>query len=222
MGNNKPDGLLYLFEGLLSGHVINKKEAAEELEVSTKTIERYINNIKNYLYERSRVEEVVYSREKGGYILQPKEESKLCNQDILVIAKVLLESKGFSKEEIRRLIQKLINFCSSYDRIYIKEIISNDLDKYISPNHNKNLINTIWQLSMATKCQRKLKITYRKPENNEKFIDKFATLVVYPQEIVFSEHYFYLVAFIEGKNLDYPTIYKLDEIEDYKILDSVK
>lgn len=218
MGSNKPDGLLYLFERLLSGHILNKKEAAEELKVSTKTIERYINNIKNYLSERSRLEEVVYSREKRGYTLQFTEDSKLSKQEILAIAKVLLESKAFSKEEIRRLIQKLISFCSIHDRIHIKEIISNDLDKYTSPNHSKDSINAIWQLSTATKCHRKVKIKYHKLGDDGKYVDKIFTSVVYPQGIVFCEYFFYLIAFIEGENFEYPTIFKLDEIEEYKIL----
>lgn len=37
--------------------------------------------------------------------------------------------------------------------------------------------------------------------------------------MLFSEYYFYLVAFIEGKGFDYPAMYRLDRIQDYTILE---
>jgi predicted DNA-binding transcriptional regulator YafY len=42
---------------------------------------------------------------------------------------------------------------------------------------------------------------------------------VYPQGLLFSEYYFYLIAFIEGKSYEYPTIYRVDRIKDLIITD---
>lgn len=42
---------------------------------------------------------------------------------------------------------------------------------------------------------------------------------VYPQGLLFSEYYFYLIAFIEGRNYEYPTIYRVDRIENLIITD---
>jgi len=38
--------------------------------------------------------------------------------------------------------------------------------------------------------------------------------IIYPQGILFSEYYFYLIGFIEGKNYEYPTIFRVDRIRD--------
>lgn len=40
---------------------------------------------------------------------------------------------------------------------------------------------------------------------------------MYPQGILFSEYYFYLIAFIEGKSYEYRTIYRVDRIKDILI-----
>ncbi|KAJ52623.1 putative DNA-binding transcriptional regulator YafY [Clostridium tetanomorphum] len=219
MGSNKSEGLIYIFEKLLYGKVVNKKQAAEELKVSTKTIERYINNIKNYLSEQDRLEDISYSRQKCGYVLNFRDEKRLEKNDILAISKVLLESRGFSKEEIKRLIAKLMYHCSYEERFYIKEFIINQLDNYVPPRHNKNLIDKIWNLSKATKSRKKIKISYNEIGNNGKLKDKSSISILYPQGMLFSEYYFYLVAFIEGKGFDYPAMYRLDRIQDYTILE---
>ena len=42
---------------------------------------------------------------------------------------------------------------------------------------------------------------------------------VEPVGIMFSEYYFYLIAFIKGKAKDFPTIYRIDRIKSFEITD---
>lgn len=52
-----------------------------------------------------------------------------------------------------------------------------------------------------------------------KLLDEVSKRNVYPQGLLFSEYYFYLIAFIEGTSYEYPTIYRVDRIKDLVITD---
>lgn len=87
--------------------------------------------------------------------------------------------------------------------------------------HKKSFINCIWDLGQAIKDKKRVEIVYKKMDGN------IVKRIIDPVGLMFSEYYFYLLAHIENidkekyfcnKDDDYPTIYRLDRIEDFEVL----
>lgn len=207
--------ILSLYERLCQGDTISKKEEAVRFGVNEKTIQRDIDELRTYIannFEASMVLE--YDRKKNGYVLRRNENIWLTNEEILVLAKVLLESRAFQKAEMDQLLDKLILQSQPETRRFIQEVIRNERFHYVPLQHNRSLINMIWDLSYAVRTKRVTIIHYQKEENDSPVKRKLK-----PVGIVFSEYYFYLVAFLIDYDFSFPTIYRMDRIVDYCITD---
>lgn len=207
--------ILSLYERLCQGDTISKKEEAVRFGVNEKTIQRDIDELRTYIannFEASMVLE--YDRKKNGYVLRRNENIWLTNEEILVLAKVLLESRAFQKAEMDQLLDKLILQSQPENRRFIQEVIRNERFHYVPVQHNQSLINMIWDLSYAVRTKRVTIIDYQKEGNDSPVKRKLK-----PVGIVFSEYYFYLVAFLIDYDFSFPTIYRMDRIVDYCITD---
>lgn len=94
---------------------------------------------------------------------------------------------------------------------------------YIEPHHGKHLLNGLWELGDAIQRHLVTEITYEKLKGGEA-----VQRVIEPVGLMFSEYYFYLVAFIrnidrkaEFENPDdlFPTIYRVDRIRSFRVTD---
>ena len=74
-------------------------------------------------------------------------------------------------------------------------------------HHKKKLLDPLWDLSLAIQKQEILHIRYIRQDGVERHHD------VKPVAILFSEFYFYLVAFKEEET-EFPTIFRVDRIEE--------
>ena len=218
----KGEVLLYIYNRLLEGKVVRKHEVIDKFNINERTFYRYIQDIKNFVENPEGEligEEVVTDKEKGGYILRGKHEKNLNENEVLAISKVLLESRGFIKAELKDMLDKLLENCISEDKDNIDIIIRNELHHYKSPQHGKKLLDKLWQISNAIKEQKILSIGYFKIGTDGKLQEEVSKRNVCPQGLLFSEYYFYLIAFIEGKSYEYPAIYRVDRIKDLVITD---
>ncbi|WP_392486133.1 helix-turn-helix transcriptional regulator [Haloimpatiens sp. FM7315] len=218
----KADVLLYIYNRLFEGKVVKKIDVIDKFNINERTFYRYIKDIKDFMDNTDRElidEEIVLDKVKEGYILKEKYAENLNEKEALAISKVLLESRGFIKNEIEGMINKILDNCICEDKKNIKRIIDNELINYVSPQHGKELLDKLWKISNAINEQKVLDIGYFKIGIDGKRQDEVSRRIVYPQGLLFSEYYFYLIAFIEGKSYEYPTIYRVDRIEDLIITD---
>ena len=103
--------LLNMYEKLNRGDIINKKQFASEFGISEKSVQRDIDDLRAYLsesYESGDDVTIEYDYVKNGYRLIKQERAFLTNEEIFAVAKVLLESRGFNKQELNSLIDKLM------------------------------------------------------------------------------------------------------------------
>lgn len=209
--------VLSLFERLIKGDIIHKKTEAFRFGVTERAIQRDIRKLKEFFanaHGQAIGAELVYSRKTNGFQLQRSFQSWLTHEEILVMTKVLLESRGFAKDEINNLLDKLLLQSAPQERSVIKEVIRNERFHYVPPKHSEYLIKKIWDLSRAVRERRLVELAYKK-EGEDELISR----VVEAWGIVFSEYYFYLVAYIHGKNYEFPAIYRLDRIQEYVVSD---
>lgn len=213
---NKHDRKLSLYNNLLTGERVNVKEAAEYYEVSTKSIHRDIEDIRNFLSElcikTGKMREVTYDRVNNTYLLSVQD--KLSSKEILIISKILLDSRALNKKEFNVVFDKMIECCSPPKELKaVKYMVSNERYHYNEPRHKKNLIDIIWDLSCAVKSCQMIEITYERLT-----APKLKSRIIKPVGVMFSDFYFYFAGYIADMDTKNPTIYRIDRISSYKVL----
>lgn len=225
--NNKLERILDLYTKLLDGYVINKAKEAIDYGVNERTIQRDIDEIRNYLETRdthaSFINKIVYDRILKGYKMEQMFQTKFTNSEVLAISKILLDSRAFRKDEMVELLHKLIECCvPQSNKDLIKSLIKNEEFHYVAPLHNKKFIDTMWNIASAIHSCHYIEITYLRTKDKAMVKRKLK-----PLAILFSEYYFYLTAFIEDENMkqnfhivndSFPTIYRIDRIVSMKVL----
>ena len=207
--------IIYIFERLNQGRLLKKKELAEKFGVSNKAIQRDINDLRSYLAEFHKFDpgiEIKYDRQKNAYVLQRDESSWLDKKEILAISKVLLESRAFMKNEIDQLLDKLITATAPQERDKIEAVIQNEQFHYNLINNKESLFDIIWDLSQAIRNKNFIEIAYKKEQ-----CPNLTKRKLKPVGLIFSEFYFYLIAYISNRDYDFPTVYRLDRIKEYEI-----
>lgn len=86
----------------------------------------------------------------------------MTNKEILVVSKILLESRSLPKEEMDRILKKLIFQSHPQNQRFIQEVIQNERFHYVPLQHNQPLIEIIWELSSAVHTKRIVLIDYKK------------------------------------------------------------
>lgn len=222
MKTGKGKRLLYLYESLLYGDGICKKEAAGRFGCDEKSIQRDIELLKSYFAEQDPPVEIHYDPKDRRHKLDAPERFLTCGE-MLAVCKILLESRSLPRDEMDDILRKLLSVCVSPEgEKEVKQIIANERLLYIEPHHRKPLTERLWTLGQAIQSQKVIQVSYRVQSGE----DKQRTLQ--PVGLMFSEFYFYLTAFIE--NIDpkthfenagdlFPTIYRVDRIKKVKVLD---
>ena len=209
--------MLALYEKLHKGSAIRKKEEAEYFDVTEKSIQRDIEDLRCFLAESGGVEEystIEFDRKKQGYVLCRKHSNWLANKEVMGVVKILLESRAFAKVELDPLLDKLILQSAPEERSYIKEAIRNERHHYVPAKHGKHVLDCLWELGKAIREQKVVTLEYQKIQN-----EHLSHRIVKPVGIVFSEYYFYLVAYHKDREYEFPAIYRVDRIHQYTVED---
>lgn len=210
---NKGFRLLQLYERLSRGEVVRKAELAQKFAVTDKTIQRDIEELRAYLAEtRTDAGEasIVYERNRGGYLLSHAASEWLTNEDVLAVCKILLESRAFCREELDALLKKLLRQTAPQDRAQVRRLILSEQHYYVPLRHGKKLLSAIWELSQHMTAQHTIRISYCRQDGTEREHE------VNPVAIMFSEYYFYLIAYLADGRKEFPTIFRIDRITRFE------
>lgn len=226
--NGKMERILSMYTTLMNGGALYKAQEAVKYGVSPRSIQRDIDEIRNFLSlnveNTGVVNTVEYDRAKDSYQLVQASRMKFTNSEILAICKILLDSRAFTKKEMDSMLQRLVDCCAKPDSYQlVRELIQNEQFYYVQPQHNTVFINTMWSIGEAIQNSHYIEIEYRKVKGQEVVRRKLK-----PVSIIFSEFYFYMAAFIDDAdevrehfdviNDAFPTIYRIDRIKNLKIL----
>ena len=216
--------VLSLYDRLSAGKIIYLKDELNATGMSDRSFKRDITELRNYLAERAvdgkGKKEVVYDRNRNCYYMTDEKDALPDYQKIFAVAKILLGSKGLSQTEMNQVIEYLLSLCNDEDkRKEVKKHLADGKFNYQGPNHGKDLIGMIWHLAQAVEYHNRLKIRYKRLEGQQE-IDR----VLEPVGVIFSEYYFYLLAYIKGVREEKgqqinPTIYRIDRIQDMEVLE---
>ncbi|WP_147564999.1 helix-turn-helix transcriptional regulator [Clostridium tyrobutyricum] len=210
---NKGFRLLSIYERLNKGEIIEKAQLAEYFGVTQKTIQRDIDDLRAYIAEVHFAESEVaikYDKVKKGYYLVRFEREWLTNEEVISLCKILLESRAFCKEELNSLISKLLTQVVPNYRKKIEDMIRNEQHHYVPLQHGKHLFSILWELSQLITNSELTRFTYTRQDGVTN------VRLVKPVAIMFSEYYFYLIAYMADGNKDFPTVFRIDRITDLK------
>jgi predicted DNA-binding transcriptional regulator YafY len=139
---NKSFRVLYINENLTRGETVSKKQLSDEFLVSEKTIQRDIEELKTYHFEKDR-SVVKFDARRHGYILEKQPEHQLTNKEIVTLNKILLESRALNKDEFAQIFEKLVFQASPEDRKQIRSLMLNECYHYVPMKHGKPLFDLI-------------------------------------------------------------------------------
>lgn len=223
METEKGMRLLYLYQELVQGGGIQKQDAAARYGVNERSIQRDLEDLRNFFAEQEPPMEIRYFPKEGRYRLVAGESAFLSPGEVLAVCKILLESRSMVRQEIEPILDKLLaSSVSPQDRLAIGQILSNERFHYIEPHHGKRLTEQLWTLGQAIQARSVLQVHYLTQTGQRK------QRTIQPVGLMFSEYYFYLTAFIEDidkaehfENPDdlFPTIYRVDRLEEITVLD---
>ena len=210
--------VLSLYDRLSTGRIIYLKDELNATGMSDRSFKRDITELRNYLAEKvvdgKGKKEVVYDRDRNCYYMTDEKDTLPDYQKIFAVAKILLGSKGLSQTEMNQVMEYLLSLCNDEDkRKEIKKFLADGKFNYQGPKHGKDLISIIWHLAQAVENQNRLKIRYRRLDGQQE-VDR----VLEPIGVIFSEYYFYLLAYIleEHFNVSYS-----EKFEEQKFRDSI-
>lgn len=171
-----------IYDQIIRGEIVNKQKWAEEQKVTDKTIQRHLQEIEAYLQELYPESEVAYDRKRQGHRLYREGSMALSDHDIFAVAKVLLDARAFSENEMEEILDHLLRL--SYNRKAIEVAIGNERQFYQPVKHGQDLIERIWFFSQSVQKQQVLDVQYQKQDGTVK------AYKINPLGLMFNEYFF--------------------------------
>lgn len=209
MENTKQERLLEIFFRCLRGESLSVQKLADEYGLSTKSISRNINDLKAFLADHRELvgnTELVYSSQERSYHLYMDEF--LTNKELFALIEVMIGARAFSKEELLTLTNKLKGFTTATDRPILNDLIKKELYHYTEVKHDCDSVQeTLWKLAKCITEKREITIEYYRADRAWK------THRLRPASVMFTDNYFYLIAFNTEGTPDKPLYFRVDRIK---------
>lgn len=209
MSGEKQDRLLEIFFRGLHGEGISVRGLADEYGVSTKSITRNLNDLKNFLAEHRELvghTELEYSHQDKCYHLYMDEF--LSNKELFTLVKVLIGARALSKLELLEMIGKLKRLTTPEDRLKMENLIRKEIYHYSEIHHDcASVQENLWRLMECIERRREISVDYYKMDRS------YVTHRLQPASLMFSDYYFYLIAFKAEDAQRKPLYFRVDRIK---------
>lgn len=225
---DKAERILSIYKQLKQGKVVKKAPLSTSYGVSERTIQRDITDIQCFLQNQELktgdIEEIIFDKRAGGYVLHTTNRRNLESKDILAVGKILLQSRALVKTELFPILFNLIKACSDNEnQKMIEDLLRNEMHHYIELPHGKKLLDIIWSLEQAITEQNYVRVKYQKYRDT-----KTVEYKLKPVGIIYSDSYFCLTAYNDSiSNNEFPNStgtfpeqYRIDRFIEYEILEA--
>jgi predicted DNA-binding transcriptional regulator YafY len=208
MESTRQDRTLEIFFRGLRGEDLSVHRLADEYGVSTKSVTRSLNDLKSFLADHRDLvgnTELRYSSQQRCYRLYM--DGFLTNHQLFAVVEVLIGARAFSKMEMLELTEKLRHFTTPEDRPKLNEMIRKELYHYAEVKHDCESVQALlWQLVNCIVDGREITIEYYRMDRKQ------VTHRLRPASVMFSDYYFYLIAF-KTDELTKPLYFRIDRIK---------
>lgn len=204
----KIERTLAIFLRGLHGEKLTAAGLAAEFGVSVKSVSRDINEIRAFLAENRELSghtELVYSRAEKCYTMRI--DDFLRDSELLAIIKILIGTRSLSKRDLLTIIGKLKRFTSAKDRVLLESLITKEKYHYREVKSDcESVIERLWTLAQNISSHTEITIDYCKM-SREKVAHR-----IRPVSLLFSEYYFYLIAYRADDEQYKPIYFRVDRI----------
>ena len=207
----KASRVLMLFYRLLQKEHLHKANIAIEYNTTERSIDRDIKTIRLVLDDLHTGIKLGFDKKEESYYLFDQAENLLTGREMLLLLKVLLGSRVLCKSEMKGLIDSLRTIFPKQDKYELISAIKDEIEQYVEPVHKQAIMKMQWDLQHCIIRREQIVMQYIKGTGEP--IER----LVLPVGIIFSEFYFYLVAFIAEKSYQYPAFFRLDRISSFVI-----
>ena len=209
MEHTKQDRLLEIFFRLLRGESLSVQKIANEYKISTKSVSRDINDLKACFADHRELvgnTELKYSNQSKAYHLYMDEF--LTNRELFALIEIIIGARAFSKEELLTLTNKLKGFTTATDRPMLSDLIRKELYHYTEIKHECDSVqDTLWKLASCITEKKEITVDYYRADRALK------THRIRPTSLMFTDYYFYLIAFNTEGDPDKPLYFRVDRIK---------
>ena len=210
----KQNRVTELFLRAIKGESLSAQNLAIEYGVSTLSISRDITALKQFLADHREIigyAELEYSNADHCYTLQM--DHFLSNKELFAITKVLIGSRAFNQHDLLELIKKLKSNTTASDRAKLDTLIQKELYHYSEVGSDcPSVIDHLWKLTDCIERKNTITITYYKMNRI------IVTHRIKPVSIMFSEYYFYLIAYkCDTDTPNSPIYFRIDRITNITI-----
>lgn len=206
----KTDRTLAIFYRALKGEKLTSAKIAVEYGISVKSVARYIDEIRNFLADNRELvghSELIYDRAEKCYTLQMDDFLK--DSELLAVVKILIGSRAFSKPDLLRIISKMKQFVTAKDRQLFEALITKEKYHYCEVKSDcDSVIDNLWRIAGYIKKRNEITVTYYKMSREK------VTHRIRPVSVMFSEYYFYLIAYKSDDESYTPLFFRIDRISD--------
>ena len=205
--------LMQIFFRGIKGEEFTIRQLADEYGVSSKTISRDISDIRNFMSENVELlgnVELLYSTSTRKYSVHFEEF--FSNKEMFALIKILIGSRALDKIDLLKIIEKLKKFSTPEDRKVISDMILKENYHYHGVKHdNSELLSLLWQLSVGIRENKEITIRYHKMDKSQ------VERRIRPVSVMFSEYYFYLIAYDVKSDYTEPKYFRADRITEVTI-----
>ena len=213
MKSTKQQRVLEIFFRGLRGEDLSVQALANEYDVSTKSITRSINELKDFLSDQRELvgnTNLQYSYSDKCYRLYM--DDFLSSKELFAVAEVLIGARAFSRDELLILVDKLKSFTTRDDKSKLTVLIRKELYHYPEVKHDcESVQDRLWQIINCITEKKEITVEYYRMDR------KWITRRIYPVSVMFSDYYFYLIAFCIDGMTDEPRYFRIDRIKEITV-----
>lgn len=207
---DKNTRILILYNKLLLGKVVNKHTFCLEYEITKRTFDRDIENIRIYLMEECPYCELLYDRRRKKYYMTHTLGKTISGEESLLLTNMMLSKNYLRSDELQGILSSLINVTdSSRSELICKFSKRNKLN---NSSESKNAVLKMhWDLAKCILNYEQIELEYEKSEK------EIIRRKINPVELHFEGGHIYLIAYIVGKDYEMPAFYRLDRIYSFRL-----
>ncbi|WP_145452974.1 helix-turn-helix transcriptional regulator [Staphylococcus hominis] len=207
----KATDVLDLYLKFMAGQRLTKLEIKDILEhKSERTVQRYIADLNTFFENKNKNKKIVMNQTDKKYELIRNDHVSFDKEQLLAILKILIASRGLSKEEIQHVITRLKQQVSDENYKIIEKAIKSEMIHYVHMNHGEPLFHKLWELNELIQQEKTIEFEYFNAMNRGRIHN------IKPMYITYSELYFYLVGINEKEQV---IIFRVDRIQEFKVTD---
>ena len=133
----------------------------------------------------------------------------LSSKELFALVEVMIGARAFSRDELLVLVDKLKRFTTGEDKQKLAELIRKELYHYPEVKHDcESVQDRLWQIINCITEKKEISIEYYRMDR------KWVTHRLRPASVMFTDYYFYLIAFMSEGKIDKPYYFRLDRIKD--------